>query len=239
MTDKRILITNDDGIDSDGIKMLAEAATQFGEVWVVAPDSQRSAMSHSINCHKPFEVWEYDFKVPGVRAFACSGTPVDCVRIGVLNLMQGKPDHVFSGINYGYNISWDIQYSATVAAALEAAFFGVPAVAFSRNMTDCHEIEDHYLTGLMEAYMNRPLGRDAVWNINFPGCTLADCKGIMEDCRVSQDDFYIENYEIKRLPDGKIQCMVRSKRNWMAAPGTDLAAVTDGYVSVGIVHNIA
>ena len=92
---KKILITNDDGIISDGIVRLAETASHFGEVWVVAPDGQRSAVSHSVTLRHSFEAWETDFPVAGVRAFACSGTPADCVRIGVLNIVPGKPDHVF------------------------------------------------------------------------------------------------------------------------------------------------
>lgn len=237
MSYKRILITNDDGINSDGIARLADAARQFGEVWVVAPDSQRSGMSHSLSCHAPFEVWEVDFAVPDVHAYACSGTPVDCVRIGSLGLMQAKPDYVFTGINFGYNISWDIQYSATVAAALEAAFLGIPAIAFSKDNTGGWETVSAHLSGLMKEYINRPLGQDAIWNINFPGCLLNECKGVLRDCAVSQDDFYIESYKMSRTGD-RIQCMLGSKRNWQAPEGTDLAAVTDNYIAVGVVHNL-
>ncbi|MDD6504181.1 MAG: 5'/3'-nucleotidase SurE, partial [Lachnospiraceae bacterium] len=105
---KKILITNDDGIDADGLIRLAQAAKNFGEVWIVAPDGQRSAMSHSISLRHPVEVWECEFPVSGVHAYACDGTPADCVRIGVLNIVPGKPDHVFSGINYGYNTATDL-----------------------------------------------------------------------------------------------------------------------------------
>ena len=84
---KKILITNDDGIDSDGLIRLAKVAMEFGEVWVVAPHSQRSAMSHSITLRHSIEAWEVDFPVPGIRAYACDGTPADCVRIGVLNIV--------------------------------------------------------------------------------------------------------------------------------------------------------
>ena len=120
---RKILITNDDGIYSDGIIRLAQTAKEFGEVWVVAPESQRSAMSHSITLRHPIEAWNVDFPVEGVHAYACDGTPADCVRIGVLNIVPGKPDNVFSGINYGYNVASDIQYSATAGAASSAAGF--------------------------------------------------------------------------------------------------------------------
>lgn len=130
---KKILITNDDGIDSDGIIRLAKIAVEFGEVWVVAPESQRSAMSHSVTLRHGIEAWKVDFPVSGVHAYACDGTPADCVRIGVLNIVPGKPDHVFSGINYGYNVASDIQYSATAGAAFEAAFQKVHTIAFSED----------------------------------------------------------------------------------------------------------
>ena len=130
---RKILITNDDGIKSDGIVRLARAAKELGEVWVVAPDSQRSAMSHSVTLRHSIEAWKVDFPVPGVYAYACDGKPADCVRIGVLNIVPGKPDHVFSGINYGYNVATDLQYSATAGAAFEAAFQKIHTIAFSED----------------------------------------------------------------------------------------------------------
>ena len=142
---KKILITNDDGIQSDGLIRLATMATELGEVWVVAPDGQRSAMSHSITLRDSFDAWEVEFPVAGVHAYACSGTPADCVRIGVLNIVPGKPDHVFSGINYGYNMASDLQYSATVGAAFEAAFQKIHTIAFSEGSSEVHEVTDRYL----------------------------------------------------------------------------------------------
>lgn len=238
MSDKVILITNDDGIEADGIAMLAEAAKQFGEVWVVAPDGQRSAMSHRISYFSPIEVWEKDFPVEGVRAFACSGTPADCVRVGVSSVLPVKPDYVFSGVNFHYNISADIQYSATVGAAMEASFMKIPAIAFSREGCDCHEVLDEYLPGLIEKYMNMPLPTEQIWNINFPGCSLAECKGILEDRKVSHDDFYKDEYEEINSDNGKRTYVVKPVRKWEATEGTDLHALINGYVSVGIVKNV-
>ena len=145
---RKILITNDDGINADGLVRLARAAAEFGEVWVVAPDSQRSAMSHSVTLRHPIEAWQVDFQVPGVRAYACDGQPADCVRIGVLNIVPGKPDHVLSGINYGYNLASDLQYSATAGAAFEAAFQKIHSIAFSEDAGDIHEVTDRYLKGI-------------------------------------------------------------------------------------------
>lgn len=154
---KKILITNDDGIDSDGIVRLARAAKDFGEVWVVAPDGQRSAMSHSITLRHSVEVWECDFPVPGVHAYACDGKPADCVRIGTLNIVPGKPDHVFSGINYGYNLATDLQYSATAGAAFEAAFQRIHTIAFSEDASEIHEVTDKYLKEIIADLLDRTL----------------------------------------------------------------------------------
>ncbi|MCR4760978.1 MAG: 5'/3'-nucleotidase SurE, partial [Oscillospiraceae bacterium] len=97
---RSILLTNDDGIAADGLIRLARAAAGFGEIWVVAPDSQRSAASHSISLHSPIDVFPHDFPVEGVHAFSCTGTPGDCVRVGSLNMMPHRPDVVLSGINF-------------------------------------------------------------------------------------------------------------------------------------------
>nr|MCR5730858.1 5'/3'-nucleotidase SurE [Ruminococcus sp.] len=128
---RSILITNDDGILADGIIRLAKAAKEFGEVWVVAPDGQRSAAAHSISLHSPVDVYPHDFPIDGVHAYSCSGSPGDCVRVGALSIMPHKPDIVLSGINFGFNVATDIQYSGTAGAAFEAAFQGIHAVSFS------------------------------------------------------------------------------------------------------------
>ena len=150
---QKILITNDDGIQSDGIIRLARAAKKYGKVWVVAPDGQRSAMSHRITLRETIEFFPVDFPVEGVHAYASTGTPADCVRFGILNIVKEKPDYVFSGINYGYNSGTDIQYSATVGSALEAACAGVHAIAFSEGASECHEVTDAYLEQMLKELM--------------------------------------------------------------------------------------
>ena len=236
---RKILITNDDGIDSDGLVRLARAAVEFGEVWVVAPDSQRSAMSHSITLRHSIEAWRVDFPVPGVHAFACDGKPADCVRIGVLNIIPEKPDHVFSGINYGYNVASDLQYSATAGAAFEAAFQGVHTIAFSENACERHEVTDRYLKEIMAELLVKPLGINQIWNVNFPGCSLEECRGILRDRTVSTDEFYRDRYIETKVSEGRIAYMVEGIRNYDASEGTDLKAILDDYVSVGIATNIS
>ena len=128
---KRFLLTNDDGIQSDGLYRLAKTASEFGEVYVVAPDDQRSAASHSITLRNSIEVHPYDMGIENVHAFSCSGMPADCIRVGLLSVMHEKPDVIMSGINFGYNLATDIQYSATLGAAFEGECQGFLSIAFS------------------------------------------------------------------------------------------------------------
>ena len=236
---KKILITNDDGIDSDGLIRLAKVAMEFGEVWVVAPHSQRSAMSHSITLRHSIEAWEVDFPVPGIRAYACDGTPADCVRIGVLNIVPEKPDHVFSGINYGYNVGLDLQYSATAGAAFEASFQKIHTIAFSEDADEMHEVTDEYIKDIMGDLLDKPLEINQIWNVNFPSCRLKDCKGILKGRTVSTDEFYKDRYLEKKVSSGKISYMVEGIRNYEASQGTDLRAILENYVSIGIATNIS
>ena len=236
---RKILITNDDGINADGIIRLVQAATEFGEVWVLAPDSQRSAMSHSITLRHSVDAWKVDFPVPGVHAYACSGTPGDCVRIGSLNIVPEKPDHVFSGINYGFNAASDIQYSATAGAAFEAAFQGIHTIAFSEDACEIHEVTERYLKEIIAELLNKPLGVNQIWNVNFPGCQLAECNGILRDRKVSTDAFYVDRYIETTVSEDKVSYMVEGIRNYNASEGTDLKAILDNYVSIGIAANIS
>ncbi|MBP5331242.1 MAG: 5'/3'-nucleotidase SurE [Lachnospiraceae bacterium] len=236
---RRILITNDDGIDAPGIARLARAAVKLGEVWVIAPESQRSAASHSIILREVVKMKEHDFPVEGVKAFACSGTPADCVRAGGLGLMPYRPDVVLSGINYGYNVAGDIQYSATAGAAFEAAYQGFGAIALSEDAGQCHEVTDAYLAELLEEYIDQRYGRNRILNINFPGCKMAQCKGIKRDCTTSIDSFYHAHYKLEETKeDGTMIYVVDDIYNEEAEEGTDFKAILDGYVSVGVVNNI-
>lgn len=236
---KKILITNDDGIDADGIVRLAEAAKQYGEVWVVAPDTQRSAVSHSVTLRHSFDAWEVDFPVEDVHAYACTGTPADCVRIGVLNIVPGKPDYVFSGINYGYNTASDMQYSATVGAAFEGSFQGVPSFAFSEDAEPLHEVTDHYIHEVIREIINKPLRHMQIWNVNFPCCPLDECQGILYDRKVSDDFFYEDHYDETKVSDTRTTYMIHGVRQHDAEAGSDIKAVLDNYVSVGVATNIS
>lgn len=237
---RKILITNDDGIDSPGIKLLAKTARKFGEVWVIAPDGQRSAASHSITLRNSMTLYEdKDFGVEGVHAFKTSGSPADCVRFGSRNIVKDV-DCVFSGINFGYNIGSDIQYSATVGAAMEAATSGIHAIAFSQDFegNSGQVVTEEYLEEVMEALIDKPLLDNQIWNVNFPNIPLNDCKGIVYDRSVARNSFFVDSYTEKELPDGGLELRVFGDRNEIAAEGTDFKAVLDGYISIGIVNNL-
>lgn len=234
---RKILVSNDDGIESEGLARLAVLAKKFGEVWVVAPAKQFSAKSHSATFWEPVDVWPVDFPVEGVHAYCTSGTPADCVAIGLSCIVTADPDVVFCGINAGFNIASDIQYSATVGAALEAANHNIHTIAFSESHTGVHEITDKYIEEIATKLIDMPLGRNEIWNVNFPDCSVDDCKGIKYGCKVSQDDFYAGGYDVVAKNGNRISYRVNFDRNWNGSEGTDLAAIIGNYVSVGKVKN--
>lgn len=238
---RKILLTNDDGIRSEGLLRLCQAAQAFGELWVVAPDGERSAASHGITLHRSIDLLPVDYPLPGVHAFSCSGTPADCVRLGCLNVVPGAPDVVLSGLNFGYNSASDTQYSGTVGAALEAAFQGVPGIALSEGCGKCHEVTDFYLPQVLERLLPRPLSGQRIWNVNFPGCPLSECGGILEDRKLSWWTFFRDHYEqIEALPGGGMRMKVVGELQTSTEEvDTDFRAILDGYVSIGVLNNLS
>ena len=244
---RKILIVNDDGIRSDGLARLAREAANYGEVWVVAPDGQRSAASHSITIDDPLYVTPVAFGVEGVHAFSCSGLPSDCVRLGAKYIMPQEPDVVFSGINNGFNVGTDIQYSATVAAAFDAAMAGYPTVAFSegfsldeRARAYGHKVTDIYLPQVMAEIFGGELVPGQVINVNFPDCPPEKCGGVLRDRRPSMGNPFIDTYDMtEERPDGTRRFEIHWVDRDHADEGTDLRAILDGYVAIGVVKNIS
>ena len=237
---RNILITNDDGLEADGLFRLAEAAQQFGRVWIVAPDGQRSAASHAITLHTHIDVYPASYPLPGAEAFTCSGTPADCVRVGSLNLMPVRPDVVLSGINNGLNVATDLQYSGTAGAAFEAAFQGYHAIAFSEDIGESHAVTDAYLKPLLAELLELRPAAGEIINVNFPACALAECRGVLRGRKVSCGMVYRDTYdEIAKLPGGGLRLNVHGTHEKESEPDTDLRAICDGYVSVGTAKNIS
>ena len=180
-----------------------------------------------------------DFPVEGVKAFACSGMPADCVRVGSLNVMPEKPDVVLSGINFGFNVASDVQYSATVGAALEGAFQGCLGIAISESTENCHEITDAYLRQLLAENINTEPMKDQIININIPGGKVDECKGIKRNLPTSNGSFYYDRYKlIEEKEDGTLVYEVDGIYNEECEKGTDFEAVVQKYISVGIVNNV-
>ena len=218
----RILITNDDGVQYDGLLPLVKWAKTLGEVTVVAPKFEQSGKSHGIELHKPFEVKRLQL-LPDVVCYSVDSTPADCVRFAVLGLKEHY-DLVISGINNGLNIGCDIMYSGTVAAVFEAAIQGIRAIAISADFGK-HLVAADHLDKVWNYIQEKKLfDLNSVYNINIP----EEPKGFMvthqggpyysDDFEAREDDMY--------MPIGKC---VYENRNDMTI---DTDAVMSGYISV-------
>jgi 5'-nucleotidase len=164
----RILISNDDGIHSEGLWALAGYLEKVAEVWVVAPDRERSAVSHSLSMNRPLRVKK--IKELGLRYFAVNGTPTDCILLGVSKIVKERPHLIVSGINKGENLGDDITYSGTVSAAIEATILGIPAFAISlaarKNFDFTHAAR--FAVRLARDILCHGLPRNTFLNVNVP-----------------------------------------------------------------------
>ena len=237
----KILVVNDDSIHSPGIALLAKAAMELGEVTVVAPAHQCSAMSQKLSIHAALKVEKVlDFPVPVKAAYKVDGTPVDCVKVALQYILDEKPDYVFSGINDGYNIGFDIAYSGTLGAAFEAVMNGIPAMAFSNPIHAPLAIAEKYLVPIARELMEAGQGRGEVWNVNFPAVEHGELKGFLRDRSIAPFQFYSENCVENKQPDGTVTLTGQGEPMTLedAVPaGTDVEAVLNGYISVGKVKS--
>lgn len=238
---RKILLTNDDGIDAPGLKELAKISKDFGEVVIVAPDGQRSAMSQSITIREDLMLKKVEYDVDGVTAYSLSGTPADCVKIGVECVFKEKPDWCFSGINYGFNTGYDVAYSATVACAIEARMKGIPSIAFSNKFDGLYDTCREHLHGIIEELIadDNVLLEDEIWNVNFPGCALSECKGILRQRDVAKTQIFRDKFEEEKITDTETRIKVIGNKINEAEEGTDVAAVFDNYIAIGKVKSMA
>lgn len=221
----RILITNDDGVNNLGIRVLAEWAKKLGEVTVVAPKVEQSAKSHAIDFVRPIEVKQVPF-IDGVTAYSVDSTPADCVRFGILGLKK-EYDLVFSGINKGVNVGADVVYSGTIGAVFEAAKLGVKAIAFSSFPEEQEEAAKQLDKVYAYILKNRLLDENRIYNINLP----SNAKGIRVTCQGTsyfsdgfvkiegEEDMYAQVGE--PIPDDNPDDLDR-----------DTVAIHKGYISV-------
>jgi 5'-nucleotidase len=241
----RVLLTNDDGIEAEGLQSLRRAlvALRDIELAVIAPDGNRSATARSITFRRPLWVSEVPFD-DGTHGFACDGTPVDCVRMAALGLIDGfQPDVVVSGINHGSNLGDDITYSGTVAAALEGIMLGVPALAISQQSQEGEmdfrlgrgydfEVAAAFAARLVDRLDDVPLPAGTLLNVNVPGRAPDGVEVTRLGKRVYRDELTQIAEE-----DGRRRFRIYGDSPvHHDEPGTDLTAVASGRVSVTPLH---
>lgn len=236
----RILISNDDGIRAAGLRVLTEVAARFGTVYVSAPADQCSAMSQRLTIFSPIRVTEQPY--PGAeKAWSVEGTPADCVKLAVRHLMDGKPDLVLSGINNGFNSGFDIPYSGTVGAAMEALMNGIPAIAVSTDNEKGLETVRAVLPGILRKLIGTDPGEGCIYNVNVPVLPPEELKGLLFDVKPAPYGLYKEHYECKTLSDGSREftergALLTPEETW---GDYDCYYLAHGYITVGPVRNMA
>jgi 5'-nucleotidase len=228
----RILVTNDDGIHSPGLTMLAKALSRVGEVWVVAPDRERTAVAHSVTLHKPLRVHEL-----GTRIYAVNGTPVDCVNLAVLKLMSAPPDLLVSGINKGVNLGDDVLYSGTVSAAMEGTILGVPSMAVSQEGQEHFYFDAgaRYAVRIARLILKEGLPDETLVNLNIPNRPFGSITGVRVTClsRRRFDNPIIEKVD----PHGQTYYWIAGTRvSWRRSKDADHEALEQGAVSLTPIH---
>lgn len=223
----KILVSNDDGVHADGIRVLSEALSALADVVVVAPDRNHSGASHSLTLENPLRVESMVHN----GFIAVKGTPTDCVHLAVNELLKPLPDMVVSGINHGANLGDDVIYSGTVAAATEGRHLGLPAMAVSLVGSQHFASAAHYACRLVQGLMRHPLPADQILNVNVPDLPLAQIKGIRVTrlgCRHPAEAVIVE-----RDPRGRpIYWIGPPGATQDAGEGTDFAAIEAGFVSI-------
>lgn len=227
----RILVSNDDGVDAPGLVAVAQRLAREHEVWVVAPQSERSAQSHSLTMHKPLRISRR-----GERVYAVSGTPADCIYLGLHHLVQGPPDLVVSGVNRGSNLGTDVHYSGTVAAAREACLHGFPALAVSLHL-DPADGTNHWDTAadlagrVVEAMRADPLPPRVFLNLNVPNAPPERIRGL-KACRLG-DRFYHPRVDERTDPRGRPYVWIGGPHaNFGDDPESDGNSAVEGWATL-------
>jgi 5'-nucleotidase len=231
----RILVTNDDGVHAPGLKVLEAIARQLSnDVWVVAPETDQSGVSHSLSLNDPLRLRQIS-----ERHFAVKGTPTDCVIMGTRHVMNGaRPDLVLSGVNRGQNVAEDVTYSGTVAGALEGVILGVPSIALSQaygpggRESVKWQCAEHHAVGVIRRVLKEGIPPSIVVNINFPDCEPEEVRGIAV---TAQGQRAQEMLAVDARVDGRGNpyfWIAFAKQPATPANGTDLWAIKDNRISV-------
>ncbi len=232
--DRLILVTNDDGYQARGIKYLTEIALEFGEVVVVAPERGQSGMSHSVSLGVPL----YLNKVETGNAhqsYFCSGTPADCIKIGIHKVLDRKPDLILSGINHGSNSSVSAIYSGTIGAAREGSLNGVPSIGFSlldHSPNANFGASAHYARIIIKKALENGMPERSCLNVNIPKIPLEDIKGI-KTCRQTQGK-WVEEFDHRTNPYKKDYYWLTGEFSNFEphAEDTDEWALQNNYISI-------
>ncbi|HAB27980.1 MAG TPA: 5'/3'-nucleotidase SurE [Xanthomarina gelatinilytica] len=235
MTEKPlILVTNDDGITAPGIRALIEVMKELGDVVVVAPDSPQSGMGHAITINSMLHLERVYIDEGNQEEYSCSGTPADCVKLAVREILKRKPDLCVSGINHGSNSSINVIYSGTMSAALEAGIEGIPAIGFSLldyNYNANFEVAKKYAKTIAKNALENGIPEQVVLNVNFPNLPEKDMKGI-KVCRQARANWE-EEFDKRQSPQGKDYYWLTGKFvNLDHGDDTDEWALDHGYISV-------
>ena len=225
----RILVTNDDGVFSEGIKLLASSLAAIAEVVVVAPDREQSATGHSLTLHRPLRMQQLDDNI-----YSVDGTPTDCVNLAVLWLLKDTPpDLVVSGVNFGVNMGDDVTYSGTVSATFEGTLLGIPSVAFSQEVDEHFSFANAALFArrFVEVLLTEALPEDLLLNVNIPAGSIRGVRFTRLGKRRYQQ-VVVE----KKDPRGKNYFWIAGTPEWQEEEGTDHAAVSSGRVSITPLH---
>ncbi|WP_128331972.1 5'/3'-nucleotidase SurE [Apibacter sp. HY039] len=229
-----ILVTNDDGITAPGIRELIDIMNGIGEVYVVAPDKPQSGMGHAVTIHSTLRVEKIIIDKGPQKEWACSGTPVDCVKLAMDQLLPRKPDLCVSGINHGSNSSINVIYSGTMSAAIEGGIEGIPSVGFS--LCDFSYSADFkssrkYIELIVKNVLDSPMPEGVVLNVNIPKAEEKELKGI-KICRQA-NALWEEEFDKRIDPKGKTYYWMTGKWvNHDKGDDTDEWALDNNYISI-------
>ena len=227
--DMLILVSNDDGIHSAGIHVLADALRSIGDVYVIAPDRERNAASHALTLHKPLRLEQLRDKV-----YSVNGTPTDCINLAINGILPEKPDIVVSGINKGGNLGDDVTYSGTVSAAFEGTLLGIPSFAVSQVAEGDYKFETAAKVAVFLALQikERSLPPGVLLNVNVPNLDIKEIKGIKMTRQGKR--IYDENAIIEKVdPRGKKYYWIGGSRlSWEKTEDSDFSAIEEEKVSI-------
>ena len=228
-----ILITNDDGVSAKGIQSLVDVASKFGEVLIIAPDKPQSGMGHAITVNHPLRM-DRTRLFPNHNAYTCSGTPVDCVKLGIYEVLHRKPDLLLSGINHGLNSSTNILYSGTMSAAVEGAMENIPSIGFSLDNYDSDadfSAAQHVAEILISKALNSSFPSHVCLNVNIPNVSADRIKGI-KVCKQAHA-FWEDRFDRRLDMFGKPYYWLTGEFvNQDRGEETDLYALEQGFASV-------